>query len=514
MKQIASFFLIYAAQMLYIAAVVCPALYFLQKRNRINHRSALHAIYFLLLLGLVTSVFRPDIAAVTQLTDAISSSVSSPNQLLPAAVMRSEILATVSAEQMYIALLFLALSIVAVGICLYLMSLLLIVRKIKGLRVHRRIGRVTLLIDNKEAVPHVFSLGKKSYVVVPKAALAEKSYLRTAIQHEFQHIRNGDTSSVYSMQFLMCLFWINPGTHFILKYIKSLQEMCVDEALIHQRRIGYRKYLRTLNWFVMCAPRTQTLSLSYSIFGWSTYNELKKRVHNIRRVKPLQTSGVWNFTMLTFNVIALVVISNSSPRFNYSLKEVQDYYTPEYMKVKFAVSVKGEDFHSAQDFNDGFDFREEYERVFSLSGSSPVERGFGRPGAYRVVGKRGALVGYGGRYARVSLRVLEYSDDSAYVLAKSEIVELPKSEDDKSSSVLASSEKRFRVSFNEEFVLEHMNAKFRLNKKLEPKEISYFGSSDKSGATEAHLEETAAPRHFPVGFDINTALRETKKPRM
>lgn len=473
MKQIATFFLTFSVQLFYIALVACPAMIYFQRKNRVHHKSALFSLYALLALSAITSVFRPNIAVITELSENIWMNIFSFTGLSSLIEWSFNAFhVELSQDSIYKTLLIAAVVFVGFGLSLYAMSLMAIAAKIKSLPVYRRFGNLTILMDKRDAIPHVFSLGRKSFVVIPKSALAERDFLRTAIQHEFEHIRNGDTSLIYLIQLLKSLFWIHPAMHSIVYYVKNLQEMRVDENLIHFKKIGYRKYLKTLNWFITCSGRRRALGFSYSIFGWSTFKELKKRVQVIHRVKPIKTQPLLFGALIVVNSFALILISNSSPRFNYSLKDIQNMYRPEYMKVEFTI----ED-HTNKNLSEVFKVKVPFGESTSLS---MMNMGPGSPnyiGNFNIVDRYMPLTSEQkkriGRFESLSVKVVEYSDDFVVAHFTKTFIRKNRPQDDDLS--IDVEEETRKVAYDEEFVFEDLSGRYRIHKTFKAPEIAYFG---------------------------------------
>lgn len=368
MKDIATFFAILSVLILYIAMFAEPVSQFLHKRNILNHKSRLFLLYSLIAMAIFVSVFNPEISIVTSATDVIRQTSIGEKFFNFRAEAGAFLGGYFESEETYytFAMLFLS-GIGFIGLALYALSFATIATKIIGLKKYRRIGRITLLLEKKKVTPHVFSAFGRSYVVLPESVIANKSMLLTSVKHEFQHIRNGDTHSIYILHLMRCLLWINPAIHFISSQIKSLQEIRVDENLIHEKKIGYKKYLTTLNWFIDNGQNTKSFGLSYSIFGWSTFRELRNRVQNITRVRPVRSQPALFGLLFTMNVFVLLIIANSTPKFNYSIRDLQRMLMPEYMKKEFKLTYKN-DFTSSPDDSWGI-------RTIEFARESEIESG-------------------------------------------------------------------------------------------------------------------------------------------
>ncbi|MCC6137092.1 MAG: hypothetical protein IT287_00540 [Bdellovibrionaceae bacterium] len=341
MKSLATFFATLTLLTFYIALVAGPISYYLQKKNVLSHKITLLFLYVMIGFAVFLSLFSPEITFVSNMVSAFGDTHFGSYLLSVKADTFQNLQQVIGTEATFYRYALTALAFIgAIGLMLYVLSIIAIVLKIKSLPIYKRYGRLILLTEKRNVTPHVFSLFGKSYIVVPKSVIKEKTLYRTAVQHELQHIRNGDTQNVYLLQLLKCFLWVNPAIHILHAQIKNLQELRVDENLIHERKISYKTYLQTLNWFIGNSSTQSHFSLSYSIFGWSTFRELKKRVQNIHRVRPMRTQPIVCAALFIINIFSLLFIANSSPRFNYSLYEIQRMFMPRYMKKEFTIHVK------------------------------------------------------------------------------------------------------------------------------------------------------------------------------
>lgn len=498
MREIATYYSTFFILSTYISIIAVPLCLLLQKKNLINTKNSLGMVYAIIFSALLISVLNPQSGFLISASDALFAD-SINNIFYSFRELVWNILVSVfSAEPVVYTALVSVLGIAcAVGAALYLASILVIIIKVNKLDKFKKIGRLTILVDEENVTPHVFSFFHKSYVVVPKHVLNKKDFLKTAISHELQHIRNGDTHSIYLWQFFKCLLWINPFIHIILSYIKNLQELRVDENLIHDKKINYKVYLKTLSWFVSEGRQQPRYSLSHSIFGWSTFKELKMRISNIHRVRPIRSQPLFCLCFLAGNIFALLVIGNSSPKFQYSLYEIQRMYMPEYMKTEFIFKADSI-LDGPIDAENTLEFAKEREIKIRMMGeyyqaikdSYPELR---ETFAKKYNGRRklwAAADFYNTLDYNMKTKVIEYSDEYAVLQIDLSYVDMTKIKSLDGSTITKESLEKFfdetakhtikfkrnvKVNFNKNFEIEGVKGTFHISKKLSPqKQISFF----------------------------------------
>lgn len=491
MKFIATFFATLTILTFYIAFVAGPLSHYLQKKNVLSHRITLLFLYVMMGVAVFLSLFNPEISLVSTLLREFGSTGLGAFIITIKRDFFEMLRSAVGTEATFYRLSLTTLVVMGiVGATLYLLSLIAILLRIKGLLVYRKLGRVILLKEKNNITPHVFSVFGKSYIVVPENIIKEKALLRTSIQHELQHIRNGDTQNIYLLHLLRCFMWINPAIHILFAQIRTLQELRVDESLIHEKRIGYKIYLQTLKWFVSKSVPQGHFSLSYSIFGWSTFRELKKRVHNIHRVRPVRTQPIFCAVLFVLNIFSLLFIANSSPRYNYSLYEVQRMFMPEYMKKEFKLHVENRNALRSTDAEKTihkFGFTNSVEIAYSITTDKAykVLEDKQKDKAGRLLFRRddsnpAATMKF---YYPISIKAIEYADD--YVLVSvsglfSDEDELNQIKDVRSKISPQKRGQTVKLVYNESVDIEDFDLTLKVVKELMPPTISYKkGDSEK-----------------------------------
>lgn len=132
-------------------------------------------------------------------------------------------------------------------------SLLQIVKEWRAIRsviadsfLIRSIGRVKITASDSISVPFSIIFGKTAWVVLPTTILDNMQLIRMSVLHELQHHRQKDTQLVYLHAVLKGLFILNPAYHLWMKIISELQELKVDETLVHRNKVKPQEYARCL----------------------------------------------------------------------------------------------------------------------------------------------------------------------------------------------------------------------------------------------------------------------------
>jgi hypothetical protein len=499
MREIATYYSTFFILSTYISIVAVPLCLLLQKKNIINTKNSLGMIYSIIFSALLISVINPQSRFLIAASEFVFTDTLKEGFLSFRETVWNILVSLFSAEpQVYTVLMSILGIACGVGGVLYALSILVIAIKINKLEKYKKIGKLTILVDQENVTPHVFSLLNKSYVVVPKHVLEKKDFFKTAVSHELQHIRNGDTHSIYLWQFFKCLLWINPFIHIVLSYIKNLQELRVDENLIHDKKINYKVYLKTLSWFVSEGRRQPRYSLSHSIFGWSTFKELKMRIANIHRVRPMRSQPLFCLFFLAGNIFALLVIGNTSPKFQYSLYEIQRMYMPEYMKAEFVVTSKNT-IEGSIKLEKTMEFAKTQSLVSTWSSHkfdsiAMEESQFKEALAKNVLNQPMVTVVSDSKTIRLvntnlDAKVVEYTDDGAVIQLDGfsggdiqHLIHQEKLTEEDFKKILSSAKNKEKiikeklyVKYNEEFKLDRIPTTFKIIKKMVPKKpVSFF----------------------------------------
>jgi beta-lactamase regulating signal transducer with metallopeptidase domain len=159
--------------------------------------------------------------------------------------------------------------------CLDLRKLL--VFREQGLLV-RSFCSVHIFVSERVRVPFSFWIPKQKNVVIPESLIGTENF-KSAVLHELQHHRQGDTKWVYLLWGLRLIFFPNPFVHMWNKRISEAQEFACDEALIDQGKVESLAYASCLVQVAQAAVerRAQPVCATGLIFMIER-NMLKRRI--------------------------------------------------------------------------------------------------------------------------------------------------------------------------------------------------------------------------------------------
>lgn len=109
----------------------------------------------------------------------------------------------------------------------------------------RKVHGVQIFVSERVCVPFSFWIPNQKNVIIP-ASLIGSANFESAVLHELQHHRQGDTKWVYLLWGLRFLFFPNPFAHLWNKRISEVQEFACDEALVDQGKVESLAYARCL----------------------------------------------------------------------------------------------------------------------------------------------------------------------------------------------------------------------------------------------------------------------------
>jgi len=110
----------------------------------------------------------------------------------------------------------------------------------------RRVGRVSVYLNDAIKVPFSYWTPFKANLVIPSGLISNAVDYRIAIHHELQHHRQKDTQWVYVIWILKSLCILNPFIHLWGREIAELQEFACDEALVTREKVSSWQYVRCL----------------------------------------------------------------------------------------------------------------------------------------------------------------------------------------------------------------------------------------------------------------------------
>lgn len=105
-----------------------------------------------------------------------------------------------------------------------------------------RVGHCVVAVSSAVAIPFASFFRGRAYVVLPASLLPFAKDFRTALQHEIEHHRRGDTQWVIALEWIVCIFYLNPFAFLWRNSISKIQELACDESLISQMRVSKHDY--------------------------------------------------------------------------------------------------------------------------------------------------------------------------------------------------------------------------------------------------------------------------------
>ncbi len=138
----------------------------------------------------------------------------------------------------------------AIAACLrglwVLFDLTRLVRHLNRSFVIRSVGPVRVVVSSIFAVPFSLRTAGRRWVVLPDGSAEDPAGMRTALHHEFQHHRQGDTFWSWWLEALRIAFVPHPAAWILSKRLTEFQELACDHALIGRGAVGPQAYGRCL----------------------------------------------------------------------------------------------------------------------------------------------------------------------------------------------------------------------------------------------------------------------------
>lgn len=228
------------------------------------------AVAALLLPALTASRHEPDVSLLSAQIWSAPSMQTRAAALPDAARMevslasRQAFIPLATAEQAALLCITAGLLITLLPLCIDTWSTWRALRKMHAVR---RIGRIRVLIAERESVPFALWTPGQASIVLPAALLTLPADLRMALRHEAQHHRQGDTRYLYPALLLRALFGLNPAAHWLVRQFSSLQEYACDEALASRPGYAAQAYCACLLRVAETARSTRNPSLRSCMAG-------------------------------------------------------------------------------------------------------------------------------------------------------------------------------------------------------------------------------------------------------
>lgn len=188
-------------------------------------------------------------------------------------------------------LLWLAILVLSVGLFRVIKDFILLKKIRKNSFPIRKIGKITIFINDTLRVPFSYWSPGKKHVVIPSYLVAKPSDYRMAISHELQHHRQGDTKWIYVLWLLRILCACNPFAFLWSHRILELQEFACDETLVDQNKVESQQYARCLIEVAETASRSNHYPVCAIGLVFLTERQLlKRRIQKMLQTKPINKS--------------------------------------------------------------------------------------------------------------------------------------------------------------------------------------------------------------------------------
>lgn len=282
MIALVNFFIV--TNILIIAVSVLVSIYMRAKgvQTRIPYKFALYGFYTVLITGFIFTALGPNLLNILDLSFEKSEyldAFKSNDAIGPTLVVSQK-----PKEQSvyYIYGLYILVASGIIGLIQFLISVVLTTRKVRKNFTFRKFGRVSVYVGSEQTMPYVFSLFNKSYVVVPCTLIENRGHLKNVIHHEFQHIRNLDTSFIFALSFFRSIMFLNPCAHSLYNNLRNLHELAVDTEIMSQRKSKSKNYLQSLAWVFEQTLCNSSPQLTNGFFGKNHMKEYIMRIENIK----------------------------------------------------------------------------------------------------------------------------------------------------------------------------------------------------------------------------------------
>ncbi len=215
-------------------------------------------------------------------------------------------------------------------------------RAVRRAHVVRRIGRVRVLVSDREYVPFAAWTPGQYWIVLPAALLMRPADLRIALRHEAQHHRHGDTRYLYAMLLCRALFGLNPAVHWLARQLFELQEFACDEVLAQHEGQCPRAYCACLLRIAESALPAQSALLRSFMAGSRAFALARRVEAALRRpARPLHAPAAVTVSLLAVAMLTGIsaVIATPVEDRRLSLKEAESLAAAMQTRSTFPLEV-------------------------------------------------------------------------------------------------------------------------------------------------------------------------------
>jgi len=232
-------------------------------------------------------------------------------------------------------------------LCLFVKALVQLRRtlfRLKRSYHFKRVGRIQVVVSETEQVPYAFSFLRQSYISLPVALLGDLSSFRIAIQHEAQHIRQGDTATVYLLELISGLCFWNPAIRLWIGQILVEQEFSCDEALIVHRKVSPRDYASCL--FEVAQLREVQEKRPFGATGLifkRSRSLLIRRIEKMKNKEQKSKGFVFGLSMAIASVVFIgltaIALKSFASGKNLSIEKISSLVHPSDFSKGFPVEI-------------------------------------------------------------------------------------------------------------------------------------------------------------------------------
>ena len=149
----------------------------------------------------------------------------------------------------------------------------------------RRIGRVSIWMNDVVATPFSYWRPGHAHVVLPIWLVERPEQLRMVLAHELQHHRQRDTVWLHAFRALRLVCFVNPLAHLWSRQVTRLQEYACDEAVTARPAWPVENYARCLLDVAARAIRNGALPAGAAFIGFGDPKFLIRRIETMMQFK-------------------------------------------------------------------------------------------------------------------------------------------------------------------------------------------------------------------------------------
>jgi beta-lactamase regulating signal transducer with metallopeptidase domain len=178
-----------------------------------------------------------------------------------------------------------ALTLLALGLSMLLRDL----ARLRAIQRHswcvRRIGRVSVWVNDTVATPFSYWRPGRAHVVLPAWLIECPDQFRLVLAHELQHHRQRDTTWLHVFRVLRLLCCLNPFAHLWVRRVTQLQEYACDEAVTARPNYSVASYAHCLLDVAARGESMGTPRTAAALIGFGDPKTLIRRIEKMMQPK-------------------------------------------------------------------------------------------------------------------------------------------------------------------------------------------------------------------------------------